>query len=227
MHRQKVSFPAKLEGFLITLGENNMITRREFVAGVTCCAAVAGKLHGQDADNSTSENKVSPCGTYCGACPMYLATQENNDQRTASYMAAMSGGNKPKMAASSEPSPKQPPRENMRCDCCLGGGRILSHVPKCAIRECAATKSKNRRCSDCDEFPCSRITDFSGDGVLHHGELMENLRQLRKMGIKDWAKHEDERWGCPKCKARFSWYDAECPECKTPRSDKLFPLKKA
>ena len=201
-----------------------MITRREFVAGVACCAAVAGKLTGQDAGNANKENLVSPCGTYCGACPMYLATQENNDQRPASYMAAL-GNNNQKTAPKSEPGAKQPPRENMRCDGCLGGGRLLAHVPKCAIRECAATKTKTRRCSDCAEFPCSRIIDFSGDGVQHHGELLENLRQLRKMGITDWAKHEEDRWRCPKCQARFSWYDAECPECKTARSDKLFPLK--
>ena len=44
-----------------------MITRREFVAGVACCAAVAEKLAGQETNNTKNENLVSPCGTYCGA----------------------------------------------------------------------------------------------------------------------------------------------------------------
>ena len=203
-----------------------MITRREFVAGVACCAAVAGKLTGQEAGAANKENLVSPCGTYCGACPMYLATHENNDQRMTSYLNAL-GNNNLRSSSGVESGAKKPPRENMRCDGCLGGGRLPAHAPKCAIRECAATKTKTRRCSDCAEFPCGKITDFSSDGVLHHGELLENLRQLRARGIKDWAKHEEERWRCTKCAARFSWYDAECPECKTPRSDKLFSLKKA
>ena len=189
-----------------------MITRREFVAGVACCAVVAEKLVGQETDNTRNENLVSPCGTYCGACPMYLATQENNEQRLAS---GFGWGSKP------------PSLENAKCDGCMGGGRVLSHVPKCAIKECAATKTKTRRCSECAEFPCSRITDFNNDGRQHHSELVDNLRQLKKIGIKDWARHEEDRWRCTKCQTKLSWYDAECPACKAPRSDRLFPLKKA
>ena len=204
-----------------------MITRREFVVGVGC-AAIAGKLVGQDAGALKNENLITSCGTYCGACPMYLATQENNARRMDSYMAAMMG-NKPqrKAAPESAAASKQPPQENMRCDGCLAGGRLAAHCSKCAIRDCAATKSKTRVCSGCDEFPCSRITDFNNDGVLHHAIVIENLRQARTLGIKEWAKQEEDRWRCTKCQARFSWYDAECPECKTPRSDKLFALKKA
>jgi len=189
-----------------------MITRREFVCGVAC-AAIAGKLAGQEADASKNENLVSPCGTYCGACFMYLATQENNVQRMASGFG-------------SGPMKQPPGQQIMHCDGCLGGGRLSGHVSKCAIRECAATKSKTRRCSDCDEFPCSRITDFNNDGMLHHAVVLGNLRQLRSVGIKEWAKQEDELWRCPKCRTKIAWYDPECPNCKAPRSDKLFPLKK-
>jgi len=181
-----------------------MITRREFVAGVACCAAVAGKLAGQETGNAKNEILVAPCGLFCGACRAYLATLENNDE--------------------SRPGSKQP---SMQCDGCLGGGRAPAHISKCEIRACAANKTKTGRCSECAEFPCSRITDFNNDGMQHHGEVLENLRQLRTMGIKDWTKHEEDRWACPKCQAKLSWYDAECPKCKTPRSDKLFPLKKA
>ena len=198
-----------------------MITRREFVAGCGCCAAIAGTLLGQDADApknvfdaSKNEKLVSPCGTYCGACFAYIATQEDNPERLASGFGT-GGGFKPTSLT------------NMQCDGCRGGGRVLSHVPKCAIRECAATKTKTGRCSECEEFPCSRLTEFSGDGMLHRALVMENLRQLRAVGIKDWAQQEYDRWACPKCGGRIAWYDPECPKCKAPRSDKLFPLKKA
>jgi len=181
-----------------------MITRREFVAGVTCCAAVAGKLAGQEAGNAKNEILVAPCGLFCGACRAYIATLENNDEP--------------------RPGSKQP---SMQCDGCLGGGRAPAHIPKCEIRACAATKTKTGRCSECADFPCGRITDFNNDGMQHHSEVLANLRQLRTMGIKDWTKHEEDRWTCSKCQAKLSWYDAECPKCKAPRSDKLFPLKKA
>jgi len=183
-----------------------MITRREFVAGVACCAALAGKLTGQEAGAANNEFLVAPCGLYCGACRSYLSTVSNSN------------------ASPSEPGSKQ---QSMQCDGCLGGGRVPAHVPKCAIKLCAAEKTKTGRCSECAEFPCSRITDFNNDGMLHHGEVLANLRQLRTMGIKDWAKREEDHWRCPACQAKLSWYDAECPVCKVPRPDKLFSLKKA
>ena len=67
----------------------------------------------------------------------------------------------------------------MRCDGCLGGGPTPSHVPKCAIKLCAAEKTKTGRCSECAEFPCGLISDFNNDGVQHHSEVLANLRQLR------------------------------------------------
>jgi hypothetical protein len=194
-----------------TKGEKDMITRREFVAGAGCCAAFAGKLMAQGGDAFRNEKLVAPCGLFCGACPAYIATHVNNAQ-----------------AAASKPEPgSKPSLRDMQCDGCLGGGRLPAHAPKCAIRICAVEKTKTGRCSECQEFPCSLITDFNNDGILHHAEVLENLRQLRKMGIDDWTKREDAHWQCPKCQARLGWYDAECPKCKAPRPDRLFPLKKA
>jgi len=191
-----------------------MISRREFVAGVAC-TAVAGKLIGQEADTANKEKLVASCGLYCGACPMYLATQENDEQRMASIQKEFGGG------------PKKMSQEDLLCDGCLGGGRLASFCRKCAIRESAMSKAKTQRCSECTEFACSRITDFNNDGMLHHAEVLDNLRQLGTMGIANWTKHEEDRWRCPKCRTMFSWYEPECSKCKTPRSDKLFPLKKA
>ncbi|MCL2877889.1 MAG: DUF3795 domain-containing protein, partial [Acidobacteria bacterium] len=142
-----------------------MITRREFVAGVAC-TAVAGNLIGQEADTAKNENLVASCGLYCGACPMYLATQENNEQRMASIQKQFGSGSM-KMS-----------QEDLLCDGCLGGGRLASFCRKCAIRESAISKTGTRRCTDCTEFACNRITDFNNDGMLHHAEVLENLRQL-------------------------------------------------
>jgi len=190
-----------------------MITRREFVAGVAC-TAVAGKLTGQEDNTVNKENLVASCGLYCGACPMYLATQENDRQRLESIQKQFGSG-------LTKLSP-----EDLLCDGCLGGGRLASFCRKCAIRDSAMVKTKTRRCSECAEFACSRITDFNNDGMLHHAEVLENLRKLSAMGIGNWTRHEEDHWRCSQCQTVISWYDAECPKCKTPRSDKLFPLKK-
>jgi hypothetical protein len=61
---------------------------------------------------------------------------------------------------------------------------------------------------------------------LHHAELLHNLRNIRKMGIKDWTKHEQERWKCPECRNSISWYDKACSNCGAKRSERLFALRK-
>jgi hypothetical protein len=145
---------------------------------------------------------------------MYLATQENNEERLAAMQKQFGGGL------------MNMPKEDLLCDGCLSGGRLASFCRKCDMRECATAKTKTRRCSECAEFPCSRIAGFNNDGMLHHAEVLENLRQLRATGIESWAKQEEERWRCPECRTPISWYEEECPKCKAPRRARLFPLPK-
>jgi hypothetical protein len=188
----------------------DMMTRREFVKEVAG-VAVAGAVINLE----NNENLVAACGLYCGACPMYLATQQKDEQKLKALQQQFSSG-KMKLAP-----------EDLLCDGCLGKGRLASFCRPCAIRECASKKSKTERCSECSDFACSRITGFNNDGMQHHSEVLENLRQLRSAGIKEWTKHEEERWRCPQCKGSIAWYDAACPKCGAKRSDRLFPLKKA
>jgi hypothetical protein len=193
-------------------------TRREFVKEVVCVAAV-GSLAGvqiiaQTASGSEKNEKlVAPCGLYCGACPMYLATQDKDEQKIKDLLKRFSAMDSKMTLA------------DLQCDGCIGGGRVASFCRKCAMRECAGNKKDITRCADCTEFPCSRITSFNNDGMTHHAEVLENCRRLKEVGIKEWAKREEDRWSCPKCRAKISWYDNACSKCGTPRSDRLFPLK--
>ena len=187
-----------------------MITRREFVKGVAGFAVV-----GALPEQGSSEKLVAPCGLYCGACPMYLATQEKDETRMKSILKQFSSGSG-KFAM-----------EDLLCDGCIAGGRVASFCAKCAIRDCASKKTEDKRCAGCLDFACSRITGFNNDGMRHHSEVLSNLRQLRQRGIKEWAGYEAERWRCPQCRHPMSWYDAECSKCKAKRSDRLFPLTKA
>ncbi len=187
-----------------------MITRREFVigvAGVTIASAFA--------DQKNNEKLVAPCGLYCGACPMYIATQQKDEEKIKGMLKQFSAG-KTNVAM-----------EDMLCDGCIADGRVASFCRKCGIRDCVSQKTKSRLCSDCSDFACDRVTKFNNDGMLHHAEALSNLRQLRSMGLTKWAKLEEQKWSCPQCKAPISWYDAACSKCGAKRSDLLFPLKKA
>jgi hypothetical protein len=194
-------------------------TRREFVKEMAGSAFV-GTLVGMEAFAfevpKTPEDKeklVAPCGLYCGACPMYLASQEKDEQKVQVLLQQFS-------IRGSKTVPT-----NFQCDGCIGGGRVASFCRRCAMRECAENTKKVTRCADCPEFPCSKITNFKNDGMLHHAEVLDNCRKLKEVGIKEWAKREEERWSCPKCHAKIAWYDKTCSNCDAKRSDRLFPLK--
>ena len=182
-----------------------MITRREFVIGIAG-VTVAGAF----ADQKNNSKLVAPCGMYCGACPLYIATQQKDDKKLQSFMKANAT------------------MEDVLCDGCLGGGRVAVHCRKCEILDCASKKApKSRLCADCSDFACDRITKLNNDGIPHHAEALSNLRQVRSMGPEKWAKLEEEKWSCPKCKSPIAWFDAACSKCGEKRSDRLFPLKKA
>jgi hypothetical protein len=209
-------------------------SRREFVrevagvavAGALVCAPCMGRAFVLSAQGAAAKGTntavqgngellVAPCGLYCGACPMYLASQEKDDQKLKAIMQQFGGG---KM---------QLKQEDLVCDGCIGGGRVAAFCRKCAMRSCAEEKPNVTRCSDCSEFPCSRITNFNNDGMQHHSEVLSNLRRLKEVGIKEWTKNEEDRWRCPQCRTKLSWYDKACSKCGAKRSDRLFPLKQA
>lgn len=208
--------------------------RRFFVKGISS-AAICGACLGlkaaatpawiQDQNAPTSkevpgagtdrEHLVAVCGLNCGACPMYLATQSNDEQKLQTLLKQFSSG------------PMKLAMEDILCDGCLGDGRVASFCRDCAIRVCPTDKSNVTRCSGCPDFPCSRITDFNNDGMLHHAEVLDNLSGIREMGIREWAKYDEERWRCTQCRLPMSWYDSECSSCGEARSERLFQLTRS
>jgi hypothetical protein len=159
------------------------------------------------------ENLVAVCGLYCGACSIYWATQNEDEQKLKDFAQGLSAK-----------TGKDFSIDDVLCDGCLKQGRLDLWCRHCQIRLCDKLQSGKIRCSDCDEFPCSRLTDFKNDGMKHHIEIIENLKHIREIGVEAWATYEKERWTCPKCKNILSWYDLCCPNCKTQRSKLLFKI---
>jgi hypothetical protein len=194
-------------------------SRREFVRAVTG-AAVIGSITGLDLFTAgaygASENRellVAPCGLYCGACPMYLATRDKDEGKIKALLQQFNSRDSSLTIA------------DLQCDGCIAGGRVASFCRECAMRDCAEKKQRVARCADCGDFPCKLIADFNDDGMLHHAEVLENCRGIREMGIAEWARHEEKRWRCSQCEENISWYDPKCPQCGTRRSGELFPLR--
>jgi hypothetical protein len=195
-------------------------TRRKFIVEITgaavCGVCLKWKAFAGPAPNqgrrAGTESLVAVCGLYCGACPMYLATRSDDEEKRQALLKRFSAG------------PSKLTMEDILCDGCLGTGRVASFCRSCAIRACPSDKSNVARCSDCPDFPCARIAAFNNDGMLHHAEVLDNLRQMQKLGLEKWARYEAERWSCPRCGLPMSWYDAACSGCGEARSERLFKL---
>jgi hypothetical protein len=210
----------------------NKLTRRKFVKGAAvsavCCTCFSIDLlsaPGRQGSEKTEDGRdnghlAAVCGTYCGACPAYIAKHSTDEQKEKRLQKRLSS---PQMKASRTiPDPGW--MDGILCDGCLSGGQIAAHCQRCAIKTCAAGKQNVIRCSDCKELPCYRITNMINTGLLHRAEYLPNLKKISEMGAPEWEKYEEERWRCSRCGLPMSWYDAGCAGCGEPRSEKLFPL---
>lgn len=209
--------------------KNNAINRRNFVRGVAGAAAcfacfpldcLAMREQEKSANGAGNENLAAVCGTYCGACPAYLA--KHGDEELKKKRIEKRQSSAPASPSKTIPDPRW--MDGLLCDGCLSGGQLAFHCQRCAMRLCAEGKENVTRCSDCDELPCSRVMFMVNTGLLHRTEYLPNLKKMREMGVREWILYEEERWRCPQCGAPLSWYDAECVGCGAPRSEKLFPL---
>ena len=154
------------------------------------------------------EHLAAVCGLYCGACSLYRARRDDNPQRLEELVKTMS-------------ERWQVKPEEIDCDGCLAGGRLMPYCRQCKMRLCAAEKPEVTRCSDCTDFPCSLITDFNNDGMRHHAEVLDNLRRMREIGLEAWLKKEEERWRCPQCGTPVDWYAQTCFRCGTEQPYRL------
>lgn len=195
--------------------------RRKFIK-VIAAATVYNCMYFPDKINGGTgkEHLAAACGTYCGACPAYLAKHSDEEQIKLRLQKRTSS---PQKAVKGIPDPAW--MDGLLCDGCMSGGVLAAHCKFCAIRKCASGKQADSRCSGCEELPCSRVTNLINmGGYLHRNEYLPNLKKIREMGAAEWVKYEEERWLCPKCSLPLSWYDGECVRCGERRSPKLFPL---
>ena len=148
------------------------------------------------------EHLAAVCGLYCGACVIYRACHDNNQERIKEF------------------------QNNLYCDGCLSGGNLTEYCQQCTIRLCASNKQGVTRCSDCPDFPCSLITDFNYDGMRHHAEVLDSVRRMREVGVTDWLMEQDKRWCCSQCGAPVEWYARPCFQCGAPQPRRLTSLPK-
>ena len=84
----------------------------------------------------------------------------------------------------------------------------------CLLKHCVLKRGLET-CAFCEEYPCDMLTDFNNDKYPHHSTVIPNLDVIRKQGIENWMREQDQRWRCTECGTRFTWYDETCKSCGT------------
>ncbi len=126
------------------------------------------------------------CGLYCEQCSYKRAHDDRDEKHLKSIPYA----------------PTHRSLLECGCDGCKGEHCICT---VCKIKPCIEDKGYDS-CADCESFPCKIIEAFGNDGIPHHQQAMENLKQIRENGAERWFDAFKASLRCGECGERASWY---------------------
>ena len=84
---------------------------------------------------------------------------------------------------------------------CLGCNHEERKKQRCPFQLCETIKTNQSGfCFDCEQFPCKKLKSLD----TKHKEredvsMIENLLYIKKYGMQDFLKSEEEKWKCPEC----------------------------
>jgi len=73
---------------------------------------------------------------------------------------------------------------------------------RCKIKTCKVFQNgKAKFCFECNDFPCNNLKHLDTRyQTKYNMSQIENLENIKKLGIRKFIKNEEKRWTCPKCK---------------------------
>ena len=169
-------------------------------------------MKGWREDEIENRYLMAPCGLYCGACGIYIATRDDNE-KFRSVMADLYG--------------TRP--EETRCLGCMqpdGAGMIYEYCRSCAIRDCVQAKGWYS-CHQCDEWPCDLIENFpyvTGIRVMKRTIPIWREQAAQhgdEKGSVEWARGECARYHCSSCGYPLFRGAQRCRNCSRPVADEL------
>lgn len=147
----------------------------------------------QESCSGKNENTLAAvCGLYCGACTLFIATNED---------PARLKGLSERFQVS---------EEVMKCFGCRSGKRG-PYCQTCKMFSCAAERGIEF-CSECEDYPCSDLKQFQSERP-HRIELWDDLKRIKDTGYKNWLKEIKGNYTCSQCQSINSAYDIECRKC--------------
>jgi hypothetical protein len=127
---------------------------------------------------------AAPCGLYCGTCRQYLALKKDLLEE-----------------------------KGLKLGC--KGCRVRNKKCTFIRRDCPSLlKNKIEFCYECENFPCENLDELSDIYVKRYSvDLVDNLKRMKKIGVKDWLHEQEELYKCPECGGEICIHDMECYDC--------------
>jgi hypothetical protein len=107
-------------------------------------------------------------------------------------------------------------RDNKACPGCRGDDSVKSKTcVTCRIRNCENIgQGKAHFCFSCDSFPCDRLKHLDKRYRTKYGmSMIDNLKKIRKLGVRQFIRDEKERWRCPSCGEMICVHKPQCLSC--------------
>lgn len=108
-------------------------------------------------------------------------------------------------------------REKNKCPGCKKRDAYeSSYGRKCIIRSCEIlAKNGMDFCSDkCEKYPCKRLKDLDKRyRTKYQMSMIENLENIKKLGIKKFFENQEKRWTCKKCSELLCVHRDFCLKC--------------
>ena len=149
----------------------------------------------EDLSRSPSKRElVAACGLYCGACGIYLATQEADTEKLLQYALILNQS-----------------YEETLCDGC-GANRKSLHCSKMGIFINCKRQKRIDFCSECEEFPCKSLNEFKLK-MPHRIEILNSQNRMKEIGLEKWLLEMKDYFSCSNCKTVNSAYHLVCRKC--------------
>ena len=170
----------------------------------------------------TPYNYDSYCGIYCGACDIHVAYATGKKSQFASFFT----GPTLKALISLRGIAFQPSDLELKCHGCKSD-TLFINCSDCPIRTCAVAQ-KVEHCIDCSDYPCKILkTRQKMENMLPHLTTNhENMVVIREHGLDQWLGEQSEKWKCPECQTRFTWYARRCTSCNKDLKDRAFKFSR-
>ena len=89
------------------------------------------------------------------------------------------------------------------------------HCVVCAVKQCEhLPQGPEPFCAYCARYPCARLRQLDKRyRSKYRMSMIENLDELRRVGVEAFVELERTRWTCRHCGALVSVHRAACPAC--------------